>query len=314
MYGEGASTRSPFRTERVPGAHGDAELAVGVCGDALSDPVVALHGISAHHRAFNALARRISGERTMIAPDLRGRGNSQKPEVGYGLDAHTDDVVRTLDHFGLESVRLVGHSMGAFVALRTALSYPDRVSSLVLLDGGWPRQEILPEGMTEDQAREAEAVRQGLARAFSRLDMTFESPEDYLEFWFPGQALKPADLPPDVADYFLYDLEEVEGGFSPKCSLAAATQDSESVAERAPTTAELREVGCPVALVCAGAGFFPESEPLISEEVRNGMSGALDLRSQMRLPGANHYTLLYEPNVAEFAGLLTSRDPQDWAV
>jgi hypothetical protein len=149
--------------------------------------------------------------------------------------------------------------------------------------------------------------------------MTFETPEDYLEFWFPGQALTPSDLPLDVADYFLYDLEEVEGGFSPKCSLAAATQDSESVAERAPKAAELRNVRCPVALVCAGAGFFPDSEPLISEEARTEMSSALDLRSQMRLSEANHYSLLYEPNVAEFAGLLTPRNPRnprnprDWA-
>jgi hypothetical protein len=84
------------------------------------------------------------------------------------------------------------------------------------------------------------------------------------------------------------------------------------VAERTPTTAELRNVRCPAALVRAGAGFFPDSETLISEEARKEMADALDLRSQTRLLGANHYSLLYEPNVAEFAGLLTAGDPQDW--
>lgn len=298
---------APFRPQRVPG---EVELAVGVAGDPSSDPIIALHGITAHHRAFNALARRLSGERGVIAPDLRGRGDSDKPDTGYGLDAHAADVVRILDHFGLESAALSGHSMGAFVALQTALSYPDRVRSLVLLDGGWPRSETPPEEMTEEQAREAEAVREGLARAFRRLDMTFEGPESYLEFWFPGQGLRPEDLPPDVADYFLYDLGKVEGGFNPKCSSAAAAEDSDWLIRRGPTVAELSGVGCPVALAAAGAGFFPESDPLVSEEVRKTMAGALDLRFQTRLPAANHYTLLHEPNVSEFAGLLAS---ESWA-
>lgn len=301
---------APFRTRRVPG---EVELAVGVSGDPSVDPIVALHGITAHHRAFNALARRLSDPpegRGVIAPDLRGRGDSDKPETGYGLEAHADDVVRILDHFGLESAALAGHSMGAFVALQTALSYPDRVRSLVLLDGGWPRSETPPEEMTGEQLREAEAVREGLARAFRRLDMTFEGPEEYLEFWFPGQGLRPEDLPPDVADYFLYDLGEVEGGFSPKCSSAAASEDSEWLASRAPTAAGLRGVGHPAALVAAGAGFFPESEPLISEEARRTMAETLDLRFQTRLPAAGHYNMLYEPSVGEFARLLAS---ENWA-
>lgn len=297
------SGEAPFHTRRLPG---EVELAVGVAGDPSADPIIALHGITAHHRAFNALARRISPQRGLIAPDLRGRGDSDKPETGYGLEAHAADVVRLLDYFGLENAALAGHSMGAFVALQVALSYPERVRNLVLLDGGWPRSETPPEEMTDEQLREAEAVREGLARAFRRLDMTFESPEDYLEFWFPGQGLTPEDLPPEVADYFLYDLGDTDGGFSPKCSAAAASEDASWLAEQGPTAARLRDVGCPVALVTAGAGFFPETEPLVSEEAREAMAGALDLRSQRRVASANHYSLLYEPNVGEFAALLAS--------
>lgn len=299
--------RAPFYTERVPG---EVELTVGVSGDPSTEPVIALHGITAHHRAFNALARRVSGERGVISPDLRGRGDSDKPDSGYGLEAHAADVVRLLDYLDLENATLVGHSMGAFVAVQTALSYPERVRSLVLLDGGWPRPETPPEEMTEEQAREAEAVREGLARAFSRLEMTFESPEEYLEFWFPGQGLRPEDLPYDVADYFLYDLARVEGGFIPKCSSIAAAEDSGWLSSLAPTATELGGVGCPIALVAAGAGFSPENAPLISEETLETMRRALGLRLHTRLTEANHYSMLREPNVAEIAGLLTS---EHWA-
>lgn len=298
---------APFLTQRVPG---EVELAAGVAGDVSADPVVALHGISAHHRAFNALARRVSVERGVIAPDLRGRGDSGKPDSGYGMEAHAADVVRLLDHFGLESALLAGHSMGAFVAIQTALSYPERVRSVALLDGGWPRTEVSPEEMTAEQVEEAKAVQEGLARAFARLQMTFASAREYLDFWYPGQGLAPGDLPPDVADYFLYDLGEVEGGYSPKCSHAAAMEDSRWLSERGPTALDLEKVGCPVALARAGAGFFPDSEPLISGAARRAMSGALDVRREVHLPEANHYTMLYEPHVAEFAGLLAS---EDWA-
>src|ERR671910_3076341 len=166
-----------WKGERVPGG---VELAICRAGEC-PDPVVCLHGITAQHRAFNAAARYLGPSRGLIGVDLRGRGDSDKPESGYGLEKHASDVVRVLDHLGLESAVLVGHSMGAFVALETALVYPERVRALVLLDGGWPRVESSREEMTEEERKEAAALEEGLARAFKRLDMTFESPEAYLD-------------------------------------------------------------------------------------------------------------------------------------
>ena len=280
---------SIWRSERVPG---EVELAIGRAGDG-PDPVVCLHGITAQHRAFNAAARYLGPSRGLVGVDLRGRGDSDKPESGYGLETHAADVVRVLDHLGLESAVLVGHSMGGFVALKTALTYPDRVRSLALLDGGWPRVESKPEEMTEEEKEEAAALEEGLARAFGRLDMTFESPEDYLNFWFPDQGLTMDDLPPDLADYYLYDLGEVEGGYRPKASRAAAEEDSPSVSGSSPTAEEMHAVGSPVALVRASQGFFPDSDPLISDETSEVMAGSLDIREEIVLEGANHYTMLW---------------------
>ena len=257
------------------------------------DPVVCLHGITAQHRAFNAAARLLGPSRGLAGFDLRGRGDSDKPDSGYGLEEHAADVVRALDHLNLRDAVLAGHSMGSFVALKTALVYPDRVRALVLLDGGWPRVEAAPEEMAKEQEREAEAIREGLARAFGRLDMTFETPEAYLDFWFPDQGLTMGDLPPDLADYYLYDLQRIEGGYDPKCSSAAAKQDSPAVSEKSPTADEMRGVACPVALVRASEGFFPGSAPLIPDATRDAMAGVLDLRSETLVEGANHYTILW---------------------
>ena len=275
---------SLWKTERVPG---DVKLAIGRAGEG-PDPVVCLHGITAQHRAFNAAARYFGPSRGLVGVDLRGRGDSDKPESGYSLEAHATDVVRILDYLGLQSAVLAGHSMGGFVALKTALMFPDRVRALILLDGGWPRVESTPSEMTEEERQEAAALEEGLARAFKRLDMTFESPEAYLDFWFPGQNLKMDDLPRDLADYYLYDLGEVEGGYRPKASRVAAVADPPSVPSTSPTAEEMRGVGCPVALVRASQGFFPGSDPRISDEVRAMMAGPVNSRTEILLEGANH--------------------------
>jgi lipase len=278
-----------WKCERVPGEVG---LAIGRAGEG-PDPVVCLHGITAQHRAFNAAARHLRPSRGLVGVDLRGRGDSDKPESGYGLATHASDVIRVLDHLGLENAVLLGHSMGAFVALKTALASPDRVRALVLLDGGWPRVESSPEEMTDEEKEEAKALEEGLARAFRRLEMTFESPEAYLNFWFPDRGLTLDDLPPDLADYYLYDLGKVEGGYNPKASRPAAEEDSPSVSSTSPTAEEMRAVVCPVALVRASQGFFPGSDPLISDEARDVRSGSLDIREEVQIEGANHYTMLW---------------------
>jgi lipase len=278
-----------WKSERVPG---EVELAIGRAGEG-PDPVICLHGITAQHRAFNAAARLLGPSRGLVGVDLRGRGDSDKPESGYGLETHASDVVRVLDYLNLHNAVLLGHSMGAFVALKTALSFPDRVRALALLDGGWPRVETSPGEMTEEEREEAEALEEGLARAFRRLDMVFESPEAYLDFWFPDRGLKIDDLPPDLADYYLYDLEKVEGGYNPKASRAAAEEDSPSVVSTSPTVEEMRGVNCPVALIRASQGFFPGSDPLISDEARDTMDGSLDIREEILVEGANHYTMLW---------------------
>lgn len=273
-----------WNTGSVPG---DVRLAFGRVGEG-PEPVLALHGITAQHRTFNATARYLEYPDGMVALDLRGRGDSDKPPPGsYGLDRHAQDVVRTLDHLGIERGVLVGHSMGAFVALHTALLYFDRVGGLVLLDGGWPRPEEEPD------EEESAAIAEGLERAYRRLDMVFETPNDYLDFWFPGQNLTLEDLPPDLADYYLYDLEKVDGGYTPKASREAAEEDGDSVSTEGPTAAALRGIGCPAALVRAEEGFFPGSRPLISDETHDVMAGVLDLRLEHRLQGANHYTMMF---------------------
>jgi hypothetical protein len=72
----------------------------------------------------------------------------------------------------------------------------------------------------------------------------------------------------------------------------------------------MRSIGCPVALVRAGQGFFPGSDPLISEDASDVMTQVLDVREEVLLEGANHYTMMWP----EFTKTWAQRvfDPPFW--
>jgi lipase len=289
---------------RVPG---EVELAVWRTGRG-PDPVVAVHGITSQHRAFNAVARHLRHPHGMAAVDLRGRGDSAKPPSGYGFTTHAGDVLRVLDHLGIERAVLTGHSMGAFVVEEVALAAPDRVRTLLLLDGGWPR----PTAVQGEGAWDAPEVRAGLARAFSRLTMTFPSPDAYLDFWFPGQGLTLDQLPDDLADYYRYDLAEVPGGWRPKASLQAATEDAAWASSSSAPAERLRRIGCGVGLVRAAEGFAPGAPPVTKADRHRALAAAFPLRADVLLAGATHYTMLFDPHAARVAELLDRAAAEAW--
>ncbi|MBM3217926.1 MAG: alpha/beta fold hydrolase [Candidatus Rokubacteria bacterium] len=106
--------------------------------------IVGVHGLTANHTCWYPVADALAPGSRFIAYDLRGRGESDKPAVDYNLAAHTRDLLGLLDRFGLEQPVIMGHSLGAHIAVHLAAHHPERVSRLVLFDGGIDvRAEIL---------------------------------------------------------------------------------------------------------------------------------------------------------------------------
>ena len=98
------------------------------------EPVVCLHGLGGTKASFLTTIAALSGERQVIAMDLPGFGDSEKP-LGAAYDApyFAEAVVGLLDGLGIEKAHLIGNSMGGRVAIEAGLLHPDRVLSLVLL-------------------------------------------------------------------------------------------------------------------------------------------------------------------------------------
>jgi pimeloyl-ACP methyl ester carboxylesterase len=112
---------------------GDLRLYYAQRGAPDGPPVVLLHGLLLSSRIMERLAGSLPGYRVLLL-DLDGHGKSSRPRDPdrYSLESLADDVVGLLDHLGIDRAVVGGLSLGANVALQTALSHPDRVRALVL--------------------------------------------------------------------------------------------------------------------------------------------------------------------------------------
>lgn len=88
--------------------------------------VVLLHGWCGSSWSWRKLAPLLADSFTVLVPDLRGYGDSDKPEGGYDAEAEAADVLGLLDHLGIGQAHLVGHDMGAPVALALSGLHPGR--------------------------------------------------------------------------------------------------------------------------------------------------------------------------------------------
>lgn len=122
----------------APGPDG-MRLRYLTCGE--GEPLVLLHGRGSGAAVFTPIFAPLAEQRRVIALDLPGWGLSDKPvftgrSPQDALRFWMDGVLALLDHLGLDTVDLLGHSMGGFTALGLALEHPDRVRRLLLADSG----------------------------------------------------------------------------------------------------------------------------------------------------------------------------------
>jgi pimeloyl-ACP methyl ester carboxylesterase len=102
------------------------------------DPVVLLHGFAQTSHMWRPLIAKLSDKHTVIAPDLRGFGQSSAPEGGYTKKAMAQDVHALVKSLKYDHIRLVGHDIGLMVAYAYAAQYPGEVDRVVLMEAFLP--------------------------------------------------------------------------------------------------------------------------------------------------------------------------------
>ena len=160
------------------------------------EPLLLIPYLAADHACYAFQLPEYTAQFQCISVDLPGSGESDKPARGYSLAHHGEDLEGLLDHFGLRKAVLIGHSLGAHIALRFAATRPARVSKLVLVDGGLDvRAEVLD----------------SLRPAINRLGVEFPSLDAFLGFirMLPMFEGRWNDY---LERYFRYDVEALPGG------------------------------------------------------------------------------------------------------
>ena len=102
------------------------------------DPVVLLHGFAETSHMWLPLIAKLSDKHTVIAPDLRGFGQSSAPSDGYTKAAMAQDIHALLSSLKYDRIRLVGHDIGLMVAYAFAAQHPREVDRLALMEAFLP--------------------------------------------------------------------------------------------------------------------------------------------------------------------------------
>jgi pimeloyl-ACP methyl ester carboxylesterase len=154
-----------WREETSPGL--GVRLHVRRVVDPPAQPVLLLHGLGVGGSVWQAFARRLLPDLAAVAPDLRGHGQSDAPPSGYSPADYATDLIELIEgtnwlgptlrvaSAGAPSVPVVGHSLGALVALALADLRPDLVRWLVLLDPPLDPQLRNPEIAAVSELRHA---------------------------------------------------------------------------------------------------------------------------------------------------------------
>ncbi len=99
--------------------------------------IILLHGLYDNADTWSAVAPLLARDYRVIALDRRGASLTDKPDKGYDFQTLAGDVLSFINKLELQRVRLVGHSAGAGVALTVAATEPEKIDSVVLVDGGF---------------------------------------------------------------------------------------------------------------------------------------------------------------------------------
>jgi pimeloyl-ACP methyl ester carboxylesterase len=258
------------------------ELALGIWNpDATGTAVVALHGITASHLAWQAVAERMPDVR-VLAPDLRGRGRSNGLPGPYGMDRHAADVAALIDGLGLARPLVVGHSMGAFVAVQVVRRSPERVGGLVIIDGGLP---------LETSAQSPQEALELLGPAAERLSMTFPNREAYVAFWRRHPAFT-EDWTPAIEAYVDYDLDGAEPELRASTRAEAMLEDSLWLAGDDSYVGDVNAWGRPIPFLRAPRGLLNEPVGLYSRGAVTTWSSLLPGLAVTNVDDVNHYTIL----------------------
>jgi pimeloyl-ACP methyl ester carboxylesterase len=270
--------------ERIDVPVDGGALAVYRLGPDGAPPVVAVHGITSTSRSWLATSQALGDRASLLALDLRGRGDSSELPPPFGIDAHVADTIAVLDRFGLDRAVIAGHSLGAYIAARLAVLHPDRVASLVLVDGGL----TIPESEGADPEQFMQAF---LGPTLERLDMTFPDLEAYEAWWRAHPAVAAADIEPtNLAEYAAHDSAGEPPSVRSRINPRVVRDDGVDLFN----VTDASQLAVPAVFLYAPRGMVDDPHPMQPAATVQAWAAEDPARRRaIEVPDTNHYSIAW---------------------
>jgi pimeloyl-ACP methyl ester carboxylesterase len=247
-------------------------------GEADSPPIVCVHGYTGSADAFNALARHLQDRYRVLAPDVRGHGESAwSPTGDYRYADQAGDLAAFARQLGLEKFILIGTSMGGIVAMAYAAEHAQRLLGLVINDIG----------------PDAEAGTQRITQMVGSRPDEFATLEEATAYRRSVSPITAARSPEDQHELALGVLRErPDGRWGWKMDPAYIRQRVERGAPaRPPLWPALEALPCPTLVV------WGKESDVLSEAQARRMVDVLPRGELVAVPGLGHSPTLVEPVV-----------------
>jgi pimeloyl-ACP methyl ester carboxylesterase len=209
--------------------------------------VFLLHGWPQTWLAWRHVIPRLAGKFRVIAPDLRGLGNTSKPSSGYDIGTLSADIVHLADALGIDQFSVIGHDWGGPVAFATGLRARDRVLKVGIVD------VVIP-----GDGRVAGGNQGGLRwhHAFHRTpglpeELTKDREATYLKWFYDEYSNIPGAVPDDT---FAAYVESYSQPDAMKCGFAYYRAFEQHVAFVSEEIRRHGKLNCPVLGVGGGSG------------------------------------------------------------
>jgi pimeloyl-ACP methyl ester carboxylesterase len=165
-------------------------------GNAGAPPLVLLHGGRDHCRMWDWVAESLRRDWHVIAPDLRGHGESQWAANGnYGMAGYIYDLAQLVHQQQFAPVTIIAHSLGGHIALRYAGIYPENVKALIAIEGTGSGPRVLVERQKKPIAarmrawiEEQRALAGRLPRRYASIDVAWRRMQEANQRLTPEQA------------------------------------------------------------------------------------------------------------------------------
>lgn len=231
--------------------------------------------LSGHKGSFIHLAQALAPTYRVIALDLRGRGDSDKPAEGYGFAYHARDILQFADARGIESFGLIGHSFGATTATYLASIMPTRVRALVLLDGGGDPKQATLKAMYE---------------TIHHLGRSYPSLDDYLNAMRALTMFQPwSDA---LAEYLSAEVKtRADGSVTNKSSPECIGRDLDMHFYYS-MCCHFPNVHCPTLLIRPACGLVGDRGHVFTDAEAAAIVRHIPHGQRVDVEGVNHYTML----------------------